>query len=90
MKRSLIDKLCCPIDKQLLHLQVFREDDEKNIFEGVLTCQTCERYYPVIHGIPILAPDEYREKSLEIPLLRKWGLNTKEEKQFFISPPAPS
>ena len=38
-----------------------------------MTCPKCKRYYPVIYGIPIMTPDEFREKALEEPLLKKWG-----------------
>lgn len=72
MKESLIDKLCCPFDKQDLQLKVFIKDIEGNIKEGMLTCQHCKRYYPIVYGVPIMSPDEYREPQLETPLLQKW------------------
>ena len=72
MKHTLIDKLCCPFDKQDLELKVFVKDMEGNIKEGMLTCNHCKRYYPIAYGIPIMSPDEYREPGLETPLLQKW------------------
>lgn len=72
MRRTLINKLACPFDKQDLDLKVYLEDTEKNIIEGILTCKHCKRYYPIVYGIPILAPDEYREPALETPVLKKW------------------
>ena len=73
MRKSFITKLCCPFDKGELELKVIAEDGEE-IREGILTCRECDRYYPIVHGIPIMSPDEYRERSLEEPLLRKWAL----------------
>lgn len=72
MKQSLLNKLACPFDKGDLSIKVFKKDQEE-ILEGVLTCKHCQRYYPIIYGIPIMSPDEYREISRELPLIEKWG-----------------
>ena len=74
MRPEIIDKLCCPADKNGLHLKVFLQNESREVMEGLLTCPVCNRYYPVIYGIPILTPDDYRVKELEDPVLRKWGL----------------
>lgn len=83
MKRQLLDKLCCPFDKSDLQVEVFKETENQEITEGILTCSSCQRYFPIIYGIPIMTPDEYREKSLELPSLKKWGLEMKEGKDSF-------
>lgn len=72
MKRSTIDKLCCPLDKADLTLKIIAQDLEENIHEGMLICSECKRYYPIINGIPIMNPDEYREYQLEAPHLKSW------------------
>jgi uncharacterized protein YbaR (Trm112 family) len=72
MKQSFLNKLACPFDKNNLSIKIYKQDQDE-ILEGVLTCTQCQRYYPILHGIPIMSPDEYREISLEIPLLEKWG-----------------
>ncbi len=79
MQRNLIDKLCCPFDKKDLRLSVLHEDDQNTIYEGLLTCTHCQRYFPIIYGIPIMTPDEYRQKSLEAPVMKKWGLTIDEK-----------
>ena len=83
MRKTLLKKLCCPFDKEELNVQVFKEVDEE-IIEGVLSCAKCGRYYPIIYGIPIMSPDEYREKSMELPLLEKWGLEVTEDQKSFV------
>ncbi|MFO8000580.1 MAG: Trm112 family protein [Marinilabilia sp.] len=79
MRRGFADKLCCPMDKQDLALHIFHleevENEEDEILEGLLICPKCKRYYPVIYGIPIMTPDEYREPALEAPTLERWGLS---------------
>jgi uncharacterized protein YbaR (Trm112 family) len=72
MKLTFLDKLACPFDKQDLAIKIFRQE-QNQILEGLLTCEHCHRYYPIVQGIPIMSPDEYREIQLELPLLEKWG-----------------
>lgn len=74
MKPALLKKLCCPVDKHDLTFQSFLKDENGDILEGLLSCAECQRYYPIVYGIPIMTPDEYREKSLEEPILARWGL----------------
>lgn len=73
MKADLIKKLCCPFDKSGLKLTIITKDTEGNILEGFFHCPECNRIYPVIKGIPIMNPDEYREFKLEQPLMERWS-----------------
>lgn len=91
MNRNLLTKLCCPFDKNDLIVQVFKETEDQQILEGLLTCPHCQRYFPIIYGIPIMTPDEYREKHLELPSLKKWGLEiSPDQDRFRISTPSKS
>lgn len=72
MRASLMDKICCPFDKHDLTLKVFVKNEAGDILEGLLTCTSCRRYYPIVYGIPIMTPDEYREPALEQPILQRW------------------
>lgn len=72
MRIETIKKLCCPFDKEELTLSIIKQDSQNKIMEGILTCSYCQRYYPIVAGIPIMSPDEYREKQLEAPILEKW------------------
>jgi uncharacterized protein YbaR (Trm112 family) len=63
--------LACPICKSHpLTLHVFEEAAE--ITEGLLTCDACGRWYPIIEEIPFMLPDELRDGSDDLPFLRKW------------------
>ncbi len=75
MKIETINKLCCPFDKNDLDLTVVTKDTRENIIEGMLICKECKRIYPIVSGIPIMSPDEYREFKLEQPLLEEWTNN---------------
>ena len=72
MRSETIKKLCCPFDKEDLELTIISQDIDRNILQGILTCADCKRIYPIVQGIPIMSPDEYREFRLEQPLLDKW------------------
>lgn len=74
MKIKTIEKLCCPFDKAELKLDIFVKDIDLNILEGILTCSSCKRKYPIVHGVPIMSPDEYRQMELEQPIMEKWQL----------------
>lgn len=69
MKIETIQKLCCPFDKSELELTTITKDLQENIIEGYLYCGDCERIYPIVSGIPIMSPDEYREFKIEKPLI---------------------
>ena len=82
MKIDFLNKLCCPFDKHDLTIQVFQQQSDE-IKEGILTCSSCKRYFPIVYGIPIMSPDEYREKSLELPILERWGIKESLESASF-------
>jgi uncharacterized protein YbaR (Trm112 family) len=62
MKESLMEILCCPIDKHDLELDVETRDDEE-ILEGTLTCAECSEEYPIEDGIPNLLPPDMRDEA---------------------------
>ena len=69
MNKSMLDVLACPIDKNY-PLELY-EINEKNsiVSEGALFCSKCSRFYPIIEEIPIMLPDELRNKELEMEFL---------------------
>lgn len=71
MEHRILNKMCCPFDKADLNLTVFNQNND-TVLEGLLVCTGCRRYYPIISGIPIMSPDEYREPQFELPFLKKW------------------
>ena len=62
MKESLLDILCCPLDKSELELESIHEDDEE-ILEGRLVCTECGEKYPIEDGIPNLLPPDMRDEA---------------------------
>ena len=84
MKKSMLDILACPIDKQypleLFEINIKKDYDNNNnnntnivIIEGVLFCTKCYRFYPIIDEIPVMLPDELRDKQKDIDFLRQWS-----------------
>lgn len=70
MNKTMIDILACPIDKNYpLELYEIKEKDNF-VSEGALFCLKCSRFYPIIEEIPIMLPDELRNKKQEIEFLK--------------------
>ena len=74
----MLDILACPIDKyyplELIEIDVAEDKiiNENVIKEGVLFCSQCSRFYPIIEEIPVMLPDELRDKEKDIQFLQKW------------------
>lgn len=70
MNKSMLDILACPIDKN--HpLELFEIKQKENVvLQGALFCAKCSRFYPIIDEIPIMLPDELRDKKQEIEFLK--------------------
>ena len=78
----MLDILACPIDKhyplELFEINIKKYNYNNNnsdivISEGILFCSKCSRYYPIIEEIPIMLPDELREKQTDIDFLQRWS-----------------
>jgi len=78
MRKSMLDILACPIDKyyplELFEIEVRRQDSDNDtiISEGILFCIKCSRFFPIVDEIPIMLPDELRERQSDIEFLQKW------------------
>jgi len=72
MQRRLLDILACPIDKHYpLELLEFSSRDQL-VVDGVLLCSECGRYYPIIDEIPVMLPDNLRNRKEDLDFLEKW------------------
>ena len=58
-------------------LSNIKEKDPSNkeivVEEGVLFCNNCSRFYPIVEEIPIILPDELRDKNKDIEMLNRWS-----------------
>ena len=67
-----MDILACPIDKHY-PLELFELQTEGDlIVDGVLVCSECNRYYPIIDEIPVMLPDDLRNKTEDLDFLTKY------------------
>jgi len=72
MQRRLLDILACPVDKRY-PLQLFEFELRGDIIvSGALACEECGRYYPIVEEIPIMLPDNLRNKKDDLAFLEKW------------------
>ncbi|MGR3810962.1 Trm112 family protein [Jiulongibacter sp. NS-SX5] len=72
MQKDFIHKLCCSFDKAELSLEIYTEKENGDIHEGMLTCSSCQKLFPIVHGVPLMIPDDYRQPELEKPFFIKW------------------
>jgi len=72
MNKTMMDSLACPIDKN--HpLELFEIKEKGNVVsEGAIFCPKCSRFYPIIEEIPIMLPDELRDKKQEMEFLNNF------------------
>ena len=86
MNRKMLEILACPIDK--FHpLELFEsESNDEKIVEGALYCQKCSRFFPIVDEIPIMLPDELRDKKQDIEFLKR---NTKKLPEKIITQALP-
>ena len=71
MNKTMMNILACPIDKN--HpLELFEINQKGDIIsEGALFCPKCDRFYPIIEEIPIMLPDELRDKKQDMDFLTR-------------------
>ncbi|OYT61232.1 MAG: hypothetical protein B6U69_03960 [Thermofilum sp. ex4484_15] len=51
---------------------------KKEVVAGILICEKCNRWYPIIDEIPVLLPDELRKEKEDLEFLRKYRNNIPE------------
>ena len=54
--------------------------------EGLLLCKTCFRFYPIIEEIPIILPDDLRDKKKDIEFLNKWKASLPQDLRSNLKP----
>ena len=70
MNRKMLDILACPMCKHHPLESFELELNGDVIVSGVLFCTSCSRFYPIIEEIPIMLPDELRDKKQDIEFLK--------------------
>ena len=49
------------------------EETTEIVEEGLLLCRSCLRFYPITEEIPIILPDELRDKKKDLEFLKTWN-----------------
>jgi len=71
MNKKMMEMLACPIDKHF-PLEIFESNSKEQIvLEGAIYCSKCSRFYPIIEEIPIMLPDELRNKDQDMEFLKR-------------------
>ena len=61
MKRKLLDYLRCPSCAGAILLAAVASSEDAEIMEGRLACDSCQRTYPIVRGIPRFGTPEKLE-----------------------------
>ena len=72
MQRTLLDILACPMDKHYPLQMIELNTSGDKVIDGVLSCEQCKRFYPIIDEIPVMLPDELRNRKEDLDFLTKW------------------
>ena len=61
-------------NRKMLGERTYNDTTYDNVIvkEGVLFCSRCSRFFPIIDEIPIMLPDELREKEKDMRFLLEW------------------
>ncbi len=79
MNKKMMEILACPIDKHF-PLEIFDLlSKDEIISEGAIFCSECSRFYPIVDEIPIMLPDELRDKNQDMLFLKKHKNNLPEK-----------
>ena len=71
MNKKMLEILACPIDKHF-PLEIFESNSkDQTVLEGAIYCTKCFRFYPIIEEIPIMLPDELRDKNKDMEFLKR-------------------
>ena len=70
MNKKLLEILACPICKHHPLEEFDINEKDELVVEGVLFCISCSRFFPIIEEIPIMLPDELRDKKQDIQFLK--------------------
>jgi uncharacterized protein YbaR (Trm112 family) len=70
MNKKLLEILACPICKHHPLEEFYVDEKDELVIEGALYCAECSRYFPIIEEIPIMLPDELRDKKQDIKFLK--------------------
>jgi uncharacterized protein YbaR (Trm112 family) len=80
-KYQISDSDSIPVPNPINEIGENKSDNTSNdrskydvvIEEGLLFCNKCLRFYPIVEEIPIILPDELRDKEKDLLLLKKWS-----------------
>ena len=79
MNKKMLDILACPICKHHPLEEFDINVKDELVYEGVLFCAECSRYFPITEEIPIMLPDELRDKKQDIEFLEKYAKSLPEK-----------
>lgn len=75
MRTSIVNLLACPACKHHNLELTILESANDIIVDGLLTCESCRRWYPVLDAIPVLISDRGLYDELYDEFSKKWNID---------------
>lgn len=63
-------KILTKLELALTFLNAYKQRIE--VDQGLLRCSQCQRWFPIVEGIPQMLPDNLRNEKKELEFLAKW------------------
>ena len=74
MRRKMIRKTREPsTSPKSPSVSEMNKEPSEIVEEGLLLCRSCLRFYPITEEIPIILPDELRDKKKDMAFLKTWN-----------------
>ena len=78
MNKETLDLFACDKCSNDFHIEVYENDSNNSVFEGIIKCNQCKLWYPIYDGIPNFLPSHLADKSRRDSFREKWHVNFEE------------
>lgn len=75
MNKEILDLFACDKCSNNFHIEVYENNSENSISEGIIRCKLCNLWYPIYDGIANFLPPNLADKSRRDSFREKWQIN---------------
>ena len=75
MNKEILDLFACDKCSNNFHIEVYENNSENSISEGIIRCKLCNLWYPIYDGIANFLPPHLADKSRRDSFREKWQIN---------------
>ena len=75
MNKEILDLFACDKCSNNFHIEVYENNSENSISEGIIRCKLCNLWYPIYDGIANFLPPHLADKTKRDSFREKWQIN---------------